>query len=128
LPPGRAVYFQLLDKDQRCLQTMRSFTGVLPGETRGCLGCHEQNSTVAANATADVMALRKPVQRPTPPPWGTEVSVGYERFVQPVLDKHCGRCHQGDGKARAALDLTLRGGVKKKGLGNRSCCHSRNRI
>jgi hypothetical protein len=128
LPPGRAVYFQLLDEDQRCLQTMRSFTGVLPGETRGCLGCHEQNSTVAANATADVMALRKPVQRPTPPPWGTEVSVGYERFVQPVLDKHCGRCHQGDGKARAALDLTLRGGVKKKGLGNRSCCHSRNRI
>ncbi len=44
----------------------------------------------------------------TPPPWGAEVSIGYERFVQPVLDGYCGKCHQGDGKARKKLDLTLR--------------------
>jgi hypothetical protein len=25
-----------------------------------------------------------------------------------VLDKHCGKCHQGDGKGRKKLDLTLR--------------------
>jgi hypothetical protein len=27
-----------------------------------------------------------------------------------VLDKHCGPCHQGDGKGRGKLDLTLRPG------------------
>jgi len=31
------------------------------------------------------------------------------RFVQPVLDRYCGECHQGQGKARETLDLTLRG-------------------
>ena len=29
--------FQLLDEQRRCLQTMRSFAGVMPGERRGCL-------------------------------------------------------------------------------------------
>jgi hypothetical protein len=32
------------------------------------------------------------------------------RFVQPVLDQYCGDCHQGQGKARKTLDLTLRPG------------------
>ncbi len=41
VPPGVSLHFQLLDEDYRCVQTMRSFTGVMPGETRGCVGCHE---------------------------------------------------------------------------------------
>jgi len=107
VPSGRAVYFQLLDKDFRCLQTMRSFTGLMPGETRGCLGCHEMQ-----NATP-VRPKRLPFSRGpaelTPASWGTE-SIGYERFVQPVLDKYCGKCHQGKGKGRKKLDMTLRAG------------------
>jgi hypothetical protein len=51
---------------------------------------------------------RVPVQL-TPPPWGTE-SLSYERMIQPLLDRNCGRCHQGEGKARKTLDLTLRPG------------------
>ena len=34
VPPGRSLHFQLLAENLRCLQTMRSFTGVLPGEQR----------------------------------------------------------------------------------------------
>jgi len=107
VPPGVALHFQLLDEDYRCLQTMRSFTGVMPGETRGCVGCHEgrQNSPVVTDGG---LAMRRGPQKLTPPPWGAEVSIGYERFVQPVLDKYCGNCHQGDGEARAKLDLTFR--------------------
>ena len=52
--------------------------------------------------------MRRGAMALTPPPWGAEVSIGYERFVQPVLDKYCGKCHQGDGDARAKLDLTFR--------------------
>jgi hypothetical protein len=33
-----------------------------------------------------------------------------------VLDRHCGKCHEGDGKARAKFDLTLRGGVPETGI------------
>jgi len=108
VPAGRALHFQLLDEHYRCLQTMRSFTGVMPGEVRGCLGCHELHS--ASPAPRAGTALGRPPTEPTPPPWGTE-SIAYERFVQPVLDRYCGKCHQGDGKGRAKLDLTLRPGA-----------------
>ena len=105
VPAGVSLYFQLLDKDRRCLQTMRSFSGVMPGEKRGCVGCHEQHST--APPAIEGLALRRAPTPPSPPPWGTE-SVSYERFAQPVLDRHCGKCHQAEGKARETLDLTLR--------------------
>ncbi|MDP6633479.1 MAG: hypothetical protein QGG42_01100 [Phycisphaerae bacterium] len=110
-PPGKALHFQLLDKHFRCIQTMRSFTGVMPGEVRGCLGCHELQNT-ASNASVGRsktgIALSKPPAKLTAPPWGARVSIGYERFVQPILDKYCGKCHQGDGKGRKKLDMTLR--------------------
>ncbi|HNS22906.1 MAG TPA: hypothetical protein PKH24_20575 [Sedimentisphaerales bacterium] len=106
-PSGKTLYFQLLDDKQRALQTMRSATGVMPGETRGCLGCHEMHST-APTAVRPATALSRAPSRITPPPWGDE-SISYMRFVQPVLDRYCARCHQGDGEARKTLDLTLRG-------------------
>ena len=107
VPPGRALFFQLLDEHGRCLQTMRSFAGLLPGEVRGCVGCHEGHSATPPHRAG--LAFRRPPSEVTPPPWGQE-SVSFERFVQPVLDRYCGKCHQGDGKARPKLDFTLRPG------------------
>jgi len=106
-PSGKSLYFQLLDDKYCALQTMRSISGVMPGETRGCLGCHEMHSVTPANK-ANSKALRHSPSEITPPPWGDE-SISYMRFVQPVLDKYCGKCHQGDGEARDKLDLTFRG-------------------
>ncbi|NUQ63475.1 MAG: PD40 domain-containing protein, partial [Pirellulales bacterium] len=34
-PAGYSLFFQLLDGDRRCVQTMRSFTVLMPGERRG---------------------------------------------------------------------------------------------
>ena len=106
VPAGRALFFQLLDEDRRCLQIMRSFTGVMPGEVRGCTGCHESHSTVPAAPSA--LALRRPPTELSPPPWGTE-SISYERFAQPVLDRYCVKCHQGE-KDSAEPNLALRPG------------------
>jgi len=106
-PSGKAVYFQLLDEKFRALQTMRSITGVMPGETRGCLGCHEMHSRAPVSVKPAVAPSRPP-STITPPPWGDE-SISYMRFVQPVLNKYCGQCHQGDGEARKTVDLTFRG-------------------
>ena len=105
---GRSVFFQLLDDRHRCLQTMRSFTGVMPGEQRGCVGCHELHSTTPPRKTG--LAFKRQPTGLTPPPWGTE-SISFERFVQPALDRYCGNCHQGEGEGREALDLTSRPGV-----------------
>jgi len=103
-PPVQALYFQLLDEKGRCLQTMRSFTHVMPGEKRGCVGCHQTRGV-----TPDVkpgIALSRPPSDITPPSWGDE-TVSFPRFVQPVLDKHCVKCHSGK-DSKGGLDLTHR--------------------
>ncbi len=106
-PAGRTLYFQLLDAQRRALQTMRSFTGLMPGEKRGCVGCHELHSTAPPQQIG--VALKRPAAELSPPPWGTE-SIGYERFAQPVLDRSCVSCHRGNGPSTAEPDLTLRPG------------------
>ena len=103
-PPGMALHFQLLDEQYRALQTMRSFTGVMPGERRGCTGCHESHSRVPEYQGSTLAQAQQP-RDITPPPWGDE-SVSYPRFVRPVLDQYCLKCHQGDGEGRKVLDLT----------------------
>jgi len=45
-PANNAVYFQLLDSLGRCVQTMRSWTMVAPGEESACVGCHEDKMQV----------------------------------------------------------------------------------
>jgi len=115
VPSGQALHFQLLDEKQRCIQIMRSFTGVMPGETRGCLGCHGMHR-VSPQARPNRPRLVSPPVDLTPPPWGADVSISYERFCQPVLDKYCGKCHQGKGKGRKKLDLTLRAGLPERGV------------
>ena len=106
-PSGIPLHFQLLDEEYRALQTMRSFTGVMPGERRGCVGCHESRSSASQNFNPSALA-RKP-STITPPPWG-EDTVSFERYVRPVLTKYCGECHEGEGKARKVVDLSPRPG------------------
>ncbi len=107
-PAGKSLHFQLLDGEQRALQTMRSFANIMPGESRGCVGCHELHST-APPVKSPQETLISGARDITPPPW-KDTTVSFERYVQPVLDRHCGRCHQGSGKAREVLDLTRRPG------------------
>ncbi len=108
-PSGFPLHFQLLDDQYRALHTMRSFTGVMPGEQRGCLGCHESHSRTPAFESQPTLALRNDPRPIEPPPWGN-ASVSFPRFVQPVLDQYCGECHQGDGKGRETVDFTDRPG------------------
>ncbi|MCY2989918.1 MAG: hypothetical protein NTY19_18905 [Planctomycetota bacterium] len=107
-PPGMALHFQLLDEQYRALQTMRSFVGLMPGERRGCLGCHEGHSHTP-RADLKSLAVTKEPRAITPPPWGQD-TVSYPRYVQPVLERYCGNCHQGDGEGVKAFDVTPRPG------------------
>ncbi|MDO4570200.1 MAG: hypothetical protein Q4D38_07455 [Planctomycetia bacterium] len=112
VPPGEAIFFEMLDENGMAIHVMRSFTYVMPGENRGCFGCHESNMNTRSNKLMGGgqmgMALRKGPVDLTPAPWGKE-SISFARFVQPVLDRNCGKCHQDpESDAFKKLNMTSR--------------------
>jgi hypothetical protein len=90
-PAGKVLYFQLLDAEYNELQRMRSVVQLQPGERRGCIGCHE-NRHAAPLPSARLASV--PAQPLDPPPWGTD-AFDFQKVVQPVLNAHCVRCHNG---------------------------------
>jgi len=102
VPARTPVHFQALDADGMAWQTMRSLTYVQPGETTSCIGCHEHRCQAPANT--DALALRRPPSRLDPGPFGGR-PFAFASVVQPVLDKHCIRCH-GGAKPKQGIDLT----------------------
>jgi len=89
VPSGMPIYFMALDAEGRAVQRMRTFTHFMPGERQGCVGCHEPRREASHHAMTASYADPREL---TPPEWGTG-GFDYARIVQPVLDKHCVRCH-----------------------------------
>ena len=58
----------------------------MPGEYRGCLGCHESHSKTPTTAGKSLAMLR--AREIIPPSW-TDTTVSYARYARPVLDKYC---------------------------------------
>ncbi|HOW65858.1 MAG TPA: hypothetical protein P5186_15140 [Candidatus Paceibacterota bacterium] len=91
-PARKPLYFQIVDDTGRAVQNMRSITYLQPGERRGCVGCHEPSGTTASLQTP--IASTRPASRLAAGPDGSG-PLSYPRLVQPVLDRHCIRCHDG---------------------------------
>jgi len=107
VPALRSLYFHVLDKDGRMLMTQGSDFHAMPGESRSCIGCHEQRKGIGATPDPgrSPTAAHKKAMRPRMPEWGTNGIIEYEATVQPVLDKHCIECHSGP-NPKAHLNLT----------------------
>jgi mono/diheme cytochrome c family protein len=120
-PARRPFYFMLLDEKGRMVQTMRSWTVLQPGENGSCVGCHEPKNSAPPALTRSPKALIAGAQKLTPF-WGNVVrkdnapdtqpgprhfavadatlsarGLSFPRDIQPVLDTHCVRCHNGNG-------------------------------
>ena len=96
-PARIPLHFQILDERGRALQTMRSVTYLQPGEKASCVGCHESRHGTPPPAAATLAARREP-STITPGPDGSK-PLSYPILVQPVLDRHCVRCHDGGPQA-----------------------------
>jgi len=92
-PARIPLLFQALDEHGQAVQVMRSVTYLQPGETIGCVGCHEPR-TATPPPRAHAEALTRPPSRIRPGPDGSK-PFSYPLLVQPVLDRHCLRCHSG---------------------------------
>ena len=95
-PALRSIVFVALDQNDRAVKRMQSFTTVEPGETLGCVGCHEHRVVAPpAGRPSALMAARRPPSSIRPIPGAPDVP-DFPRDVQPVLDRHCVKCHDYD--------------------------------
>ncbi|MEW6237621.1 MAG: hypothetical protein AB1656_19735 [Candidatus Omnitrophota bacterium] len=107
VPADVFVFFQLLDEKGMMIQSMRSGTMVQPGETAGCIGCHDNRLTTAENRGYPLALRRDPSRIES---WyGPPREFNYLTEVQPVFDRYCIRCH--DYGKEAGERLNLSGGL-----------------
>jgi len=93
VPARTPLYFQALDQRGHALQTMRSWTTLQPGENASCVGCHEaKNSSPPASVSRTSLAVRVGPQELTPF-YGSARGFSFSQEIQPILDRHCIRCH-----------------------------------
>jgi mono/diheme cytochrome c family protein len=107
-PARKPLYFQAVDGAGRAVQGMRSVTYLQPGERRACVGCHERPGT--APPPRPLLATGRPPSIIRPGPDGTR-PLSFPRLVQPVLDRHCVRCHGGRAEAKPPLLTSAPAGV-----------------
>ncbi len=92
IPAYTPIAVQPLDSEGKAMQLMRSWFTGMPGEMVSCVGCHEQQNSGAISR--NTMAGGKAPEEIRP--WnGAASGFSFAREVQPVIDQHCVRCHNG---------------------------------
>jgi hypothetical protein len=93
VPARTPVYFQALDDHGHAAQTMRSWSTLQPGENASCIGCHEEKNTAASvPAYPSTRALAAGPQT-LEPFYGPARGFSFQKEIQPILNRHCVRCH-----------------------------------
>ncbi|QBG46775.1 hypothetical protein EGM51_04965 [Verrucomicrobia bacterium S94] len=109
IPADTFVQILALDENKQMVQAMRSGTVVRPGETQGCIGCHENRLDAPSATNPFPLAMRRPPSRLEP--WLDTPSVedakpfNYLTDVQPVFDRHCVSCHDYGTEGGEVLNL-----------------------
>ena len=101
VPARTPLFFQMIDADGHVVQSMRSWSTLMPGERRSCRGCHEDKNETGPVAYKLTEALSAGPKRLTPfygPPRG----FSFPKEIQPILDRHCIKCHNDPTKSRVA--------------------------
>jgi len=104
VPAMRSLFVVALDKNDLAVKRMHSFVTVQPGETLGCVGCHENRQSTALPARASLMAMKRPPS-PVQPIRDVPSVLDFPRDIQPILDRHCVQCHNSD-RREAKVDLS----------------------
>jgi hypothetical protein len=104
VPAMQPLYFQLINAEGKMVQTMRSWSTLMPGETFSCIGCHEDKNQAMSDPEKRPLAQLKELD----PFYDISGKLfKYTEIIQPILDKRCVKCHS-PGK------LDLRGNLEEK--------------
>lgn len=114
-PANTTLYFQLLDEDGCVIQTMRSWTTLMPNETFSCVGCHEDKNIAPTVSGTTTLAMKKGVTTIEPDLWMDDYPEDYDPYtdavgfsyleeVQPILDNSCVVCHSDTAEAYSSIN------------------------
>jgi hypothetical protein len=117
-PARTPVYFQALNEKNQVIQTMRSWATLMPGESFSCVGCHE-NKNDTPKAMAKVAQAMKAGPEKLESFYGSPRGFSFPKEVQPILDRHCIKCHNADAKGKGknyvlTSEPVLDSGAKRK--------------
>ncbi|MGN1346929.1 MAG: hypothetical protein ACI4V1_09085, partial [Eubacteriales bacterium] len=115
VPANTTLYFQLLDENGCVIQTMRSWTTLMPNETFSCVGCHEDKNVAPTVSGTTTLAMKKGVTELQPDLWMDDYPEDYDPYtdavgfsfleeVQPILDESCVVCHSDTAEAYAMVN------------------------
>ncbi|MGO8744518.1 MAG: hypothetical protein ACLQNE_00885 [Thermoguttaceae bacterium] len=105
VPARTPVYFQALDEKGYAVQSMRSWSTSQPGEHVACVGCHESKNSTPRQALpmpTTFSGSKQAIPMPMAFAAGVEQLAGFygpprgfsfPKEIQPILDRHCTRCH-----------------------------------
>ncbi|MBI4625955.1 MAG: SUMF1/EgtB/PvdO family nonheme iron enzyme, partial [Verrucomicrobia bacterium] len=106
VPAKTPISLQPLDAEGKAVALMRSWMTALPGENISCTGCHDRANFSPATTQHALALNRAPSEIK---PWrGPVRGFSFAREVQPVLDKFCVGCHDGQPRPDGKTPLDLR--------------------
>lgn len=109
IPANTPISMQPLDSEGRAIQWMRSWVTGMPGEVVSCVGCHEDQNKIPI--PKKVIASSKTPHTIQAPEGGVR-SMTFDYQIQPILDRACVSCHNGE---NGSIDFT--GGRKDEKTG-----------
>jgi hypothetical protein len=115
VPARKPVYFQALDERGRAVQTMRSWSTLQPGEYFSCIGCHENKNTAPPARDYGFSLAMKAGPQALEPFYGSPRGFSFPHEIQPILDRHCIRCH----KDRTPIQALVQGEARRPVLGQK---------
>ncbi|MBE0534499.1 MAG: PD40 domain-containing protein [Phycisphaerae bacterium] len=105
VPADRGLFFVALDAQDRPVKRMQSFLTVKPGEVTSCVGCHEPRTQTPAHASQGALLAVLNGPYGIEPIAGVPDVFDFPRDIQPILDRHCLKCHDYD-KRKGGVILT----------------------
>ncbi len=105
VPARTPIYFQAVDRNGHAVQTMRSWTTLMPSEVQSCVGCHDHknSSPPVAELTQAMTEGPRPLEEFYGPPRG----FSFIQEIQPILDRYCVACHHLDEPPRYLHDASV---------------------
>jgi hypothetical protein len=106
VPAKTPLSLQPLDDQGKAVALMRSWMTAMPGESLACVGCHERQSTAPPGINRRLALARAPSR--IQPQFGPARGFSFVHDVQPVLDKFCVGCHDGEQRSGGVPLVDLR--------------------